>query len=157
MDFQKFTENSLNSLKVAETIAKENNNPDIGQPHILYGLLTISESLIYELIEGMKVNVNFFVKDVEEIIKKLPKVSGNLGQMYMSANAVKVLDESLAVAQHMKDEYISVEHIFLAFLENAESKIGEIFKKYKITKQNFLQELKNIRGNTKVVNHDRII
>jgi len=153
MNFEKFTQKSLESLQIAQSTANENGNAGIEQQHLLYGLLTVGDSLIYELLKSANVSVNNLINDCTIEINKLPKVSGS-SQSYLSNAANQVLEISFKVAVSMKDEFVSVEHIFISLLDNANNAILNLFKKYSITKDMFLEKLKKVRGNTKVTNQN---
>ncbi len=153
MNFEKFTENSLKVLQSSESLASENKSPELQQVHILYSLLTIDGSLIYEILQGQGINVSSLIVDVNAEINKLPKVSGG-DRVYLSQKANEALNYAFEIAKNMKDEYVSVEHIFLALIEKCDAKVQDLLKKYNINKNNFLQVLKNIRGNTNVTNQN---
>ena len=127
----------------------DHGNQAIEQLHILYSLLDIEDSLIEKLLEKMEVPVEDFKRALEEKINSLPKVSG--GQQYFSQDANKVMMNAEDHAKAMGDEYVSVEHLFLALLKDGDKKIQELFKEFHITKDGFLQALSSIRGNQKVV------
>ena len=127
----------------------DHGNQAIEQLHILYSLLDIEDSLIEKLLEKMEVPVEDFKRALEEKINSLPKVSG--GQQYFSQDANKVMMNAEDHAKAMGDEYVSVEHLFLALLKDGDKKIQELFKEFHITKDGFLQALSSVRGNQKVV------
>ena len=149
MDLNNFTENSVKAIQRAMNMAMENGNAQIEQLHLLHSLLTISDSLIANLLQSMGVNVSELIKDLEQKISRLSKVSGG-GQAYLSQSCNNVLQNAMQVAKKMGDEYVSVEHIFLAILDYADSDVKELFTKHNIKKSQFLEELKKVRGNTKV-------
>ena len=149
MDLNNFTENSVKAIQQAMNMAMENGNAQIEQLHLLHSLLTISDSLIANLLQSMGVNVSELIKDLEQKISRLSKVSGG-GQAYLSQSCNNVLQNAMQVAKKMGDEYVSVEHIFLAILDYADSDVKELFTKHNIKKSQFLEELKKVRGNTKV-------
>ena len=152
MNFDKFTQKSMEALERAQTEATQRQNPAIEQVHLFYGLMSISDSLICELLKFAKVETTSIIEHLENTMNKLPKVNG--GEIYLSQNTAVVLNNSQNVALNMGDEYISVEHIFISLIDNADSSIKEILKKFGITKDIFLQELKKVRGNTKVTNQN---
>ena len=154
MDFNKFTQNSMKALSEAQNLATSYGNSQIEQLHILYSLNSISDSLIAGLLSGMGVNVANINDEVLTKIKNLPKVSGGFGQVYLSNDLNSALIYAQEKAKSMGDDYVSVEHIFLGLLNKPDSKIKEIFNKYQITEQTFLQKLKEVRGNTKVTNEN---
>ena len=149
MNINRFTQKSVESINNSQKIAMDHGNQAIEQLHILYSLLDIEDSLIEKLLEKMEVPVEDFKRALEEKINSLPKVSG--GQQYFSQDANKVMMNAEDHAKAMGDEYVSVEHLFLALLKDGDKKIQELFKEFHITKDGFLQALSSIRGNQKVV------
>ncbi|MBF1305050.1 MAG: ATP-dependent chaperone ClpB [Oribacterium sinus] len=149
MNINRFTQKSVESINNSQKIAMDHGNQAIEQLHILYSLLDIEDSLIEKLLEKMEVPVEDFKRVLEEKINSLPKVSG--GQQYFSQDANKVMMNAEDHAKAMGDEYVSVEHLFLALLKDGDKKIQELFKEFHITKDGFLQALSSIRGNQKVV------
>ena len=149
MNINRFTQKSVESINNSQKIAMDHGNQAIEQLHILYSLLDIEDSLIEKLLEKMEVPVEDFKRALEEKINSLPKVSG--GQQYFSQDANKVMMNAEDHAKAMGDEYISVEHLFLALLKDGDKKIQELFKQFHITKDGFLQALSSVRGNQKVV------
>ncbi len=149
MNINRFTQKSVESINNSQKIAMDHGNQAIEQLHILYSLLDIEDSLIEKLLEKMEVPVEDFKRALEEKINSLPKVSG--GQQYVSQDANKVMMNAEDHAKAMGDEYVSVEHLFLALLKDGDKKIQELFKQFHITKDGFLQALSSVRGNQKVV------
>jgi len=149
MNINRFTQKSVESINNSQKIALDHGNQAIEQLHILYSLLDIEDSLIEKLLEKMEVPVEDFKRALEEKINSLPKVSG--GQQYFSQDANKVMMNAEDHAKAMGDEYVSVEHLFLALLKDGDKKIQELFKQFHITKDGFLQALSSVRGNQKVV------
>ena len=149
MNINRFTQKSVESINNSQKIAMDYGNQAIEQLHILYSLLDIEDSLIEKLLEKMEIPVEDFKRALEEKINSLPKVSG--GQQYFSQDANKVMMNAEDHAKAMGDEYVSVEHLFLALLKDGDKKIQELFKEFHITKDGFLQALSSVRGNQKVV------
>ena len=149
MNINRFTQKSVESINNSQKIAMDHGNQAIEQLHILYSLLDIEDSLIEKLLEKMEVPVEDFKRALEEKINSLPKVAG--GQQYFSQDANKVMMNAEDHAKAMGDEYVSVEHLFLALLKDGDKKIQELFKEFHITKDVFLQALSSVRGNQKVV------
>ena len=149
MNINRFTQKSVESINNSQKIAMDHGNQAIEQLHILYSLLDIEDSLIEKLLEKMEVPVEDFKRALKEKINSLPKVSG--GQQYFSQDANKVMMNAEDHAKAMGDEYVSVEHLFLALLKDGDKKIQELFKQFHITKDGFLQALSSVRGNQKVV------
>ena len=152
MDAQKFTQKSLEAIQEAQNISIENQNAQIEQEHLLLALLKQEDSLIKELLKKMNIPQKF-EEELESKINSFPKITGGARQansMYVSQDVDAVLTNSEKIANKMKDEYISVEHIMLAIIDNANSSIKNLFKKYGLNKNEFLKALASIRGNTRV-------
>lgn len=149
MNISKFTQKSLEAVQNTEKLAYEYGNQQLDQEHLLYSLLTVEDSLIFKLITKMGISGDQFRDEVQQAIGKLPKVSG--GQVYFSNDANKVLVNAEDEAKAMGDEYVSVEHLFLAMLKQPNKAVKELFRLYGITKESFLQALSTVRGNQRVV------
>ena len=149
MNINKFTQKSMEAGQNCEKLAYEYGNQQIDQEHLLYSLLTVEDSLIFKLITKMGISGDQFRDEVQQAIGKLPKVSG--GQGYFSNDANKVLVNAEDEAKAMGDEYVSVEHLFLAMLKQPNKAVKELFRLYGITKESFLQALSTVRGNQRVV------
>ena len=153
MNMQKFTVKSLEALKGAENKAIENQNVQIDQEHMLYALLTQQDGLIPQIFEKINVDTFGIIQALINVIAKKPKVSGpgrETTDIYVSSDLGKVLTESERIAERMKDEYISVEHIMSALIEHANYEIDKILRAHSITKKNFDDTVKKVRGNTRV-------
>jgi ATP-dependent Clp protease ATP-binding subunit ClpB len=150
MNINKFTQKSMEAVQSCEKLAYEYGNQQIEQEHLLYSLLTIEDSLILKLITKMNIQKEQFLNETIQAIQKLPKVSG--GQLYISNDLNKVLISAEDEAKGMGDEYVSVEHLFLAILKQPSKALKELLRSYGITKENFLQALSTVRGNQRVVN-----
>ena len=146
---EQFAQKSLEAVQNTEKLAYEYGNQQIDQEHLLYSLLTVEDSLIFKLITKMGISGDQFRDEVQQAIGKLPKVSG--GQVYFSNDANKVLVNAEDEAKAMGDEYVSVEHLFLAMLKQPNKAVKELFRLYGITKESFLQALSTVRGNQRVV------
>ena len=153
MDAQKFTQKSLEAIQQAQNIAIENSNMQVGQEHLLLSLLTQQNGLISQLLKKMNIDAEAVTRDAQELVKKLPGVTGpgrEPGKIYVSAGTDTVLTESERLAERMKDEYVSVEHMMLALIDRAEPEIQNILKRYGINRNSFLNALSSVRGNTRV-------
>lgn len=148
MNINKFTQNSLQAVQSCEKVAYEYGNQEIEQEHLLYALLTQEDSLILKLLEKMNIQKELFINRVEEGLRKRPKVQG--GQVYIGQDLNKVLIHAEDEAKQMGDEYVSVEHLFLALIKYANKEIKAIFKEFAITRETFLQALATVRGNQRV-------
>ena len=148
MNINKFTQKSIEAVNQCEKIAYDHGHQEIDQEHFLYSLLTIDDSLIASLLEKMGINKETFLSQVQELLNKKPKVSG--GQVYMSNDLNQVLLHGEDEMKAMKDEYVSVEHLFLAMIKHSNKAVKELFRAYGITRDRFLQVLSQIRGGQKV-------
>ena len=148
MNINKFTQKSIEAVNQCEKIAYDHGHQEIDQEHFLYSLLTIDDSLIASLLEKMGINKETFLSQVQDLLNKKPKVSG--GQVYMSNDLNQVLLHGEDEMKAMKDEYVSVEHLFLAMIKHPNKAVKELFRAYGITRDRFLQVLSQIRGGQKV-------
>jgi len=148
MNLQKFTQKSLEAIQNAQSMAVEYGNPQMNQQHLLVTLLTQDEGLIPQLMQKMNVNVNGLLQAAENEVKKLPRATG--GQTYVSSDLEKTLTAAEKLAENMTDEYVSVEHIFMAMVNSPNAALKEIFRQYNITKEGFMKILATVRGNTRV-------
>ena len=149
MNINRFTQKSVESINNSQKIAMDHGNQALEQVHLLLSLLQVEDSLIAKLLQKMGIPLDSFTRAVEEKINALPKVSG--GQQYFSQDANKVVMNAEDHAKAMGDEYVSVEHIFLALLKDGDKTIRELFKEFGITKDKFLSALSSVRGNQKVM------
>ncbi len=150
MNINKFTQKSMEAVQNCEKLAYEYGNQQIDQAHLLYSLLTLEDSLILKLITKMGIQGEMFSNEAKQLLERLPKVSGS-GQLYISNDLNKVLINGEDEAKAMGDEYVSVEHLFLALMKYAGREIKELFRLYNITRETFLQALSTVRGNQRVV------
>ena len=148
MDTSKFTKKSLQAIEACQSCALEYGNQELVQEHLLYGLLMIEDSLIAKLVERMEINKDHFVQRIITEIEKRTKVSG--ADPYLGQDLRRVLSDCDKEAKQMGDEYVSVEHIFLAILENPSSGVKEIMREYGINRERFLKALSTVRGNQRV-------
>ena len=149
MNINRFTQKSVESINNSQKIAMDHGNQALEQVHLLLSLLEVEDSLIAKLLQKMGIPLDSFERAVEEKINALPKVSG--GQQYFSQDANKIVMNAEDHAKAMGDEYVSVEHIFLALLKDGDKTIRELFKEFGITKEKFLAALSSVRGNQKVM------
>ncbi len=148
MNFQKFTQKSVQAVNDLEKVALEYGNQEIEQEHLLYSLLTQDESLIARLIAKMDIDSTLFKERAEEALHKRVKVSG--GQPYVGQYLNRALVSAEDEAKRMGDEYVSVEHLFLSLLDNPSPSMKTFFKENGITRDRFLQALSTVRGNQRV-------
>ncbi len=148
MNISKFTQKSLQAVQDLEKTAYDFGNQEIEQEHLLYNLLHQDDSLILKLIEKMEINKEHFLNRVETALNDRVKVSG--GQPYIGQYLNKALINAEDEAKAMGDEYVSVEHLFLAMLKNPSPSMKKLFQEYGITRERFLQALSTVRGNQRV-------
>lgn len=148
MNISKFTQKSVEAVQNCEKLAYEYGNQEIEQEHLLYSLLTIEDSLILKLIEKMEIQKEHFVERSKQALAKRVKVQG--GQVYIGKDLNQALIHAEDEAKQMGDEYVSVEHLFLAMLQYPNAEIKQICKEYGITRERFLQALSTVRGNQRV-------
>ncbi len=148
MNISKFTQKSMQAVEGCEKLAYEYGNQEIEQEHLLYSLLTIDDSLILKLIEKMEINTQYFLNRVEQDLNKRTKVQG--GKVYVGQDLNKVLVSAEEEAKALSDEYVSVEHLFLAMIKYPNRALKELFREFGITRERFLQALSTVRGNQRV-------
>jgi len=148
MDLNKFTQKSLQAVQDCQKLAYQYGNQKIEQEHLLLSLLTQEDSLIDRLLAKMGINHEGFKVQATKLVEKLVKVSG--GQVYVGDNLNRTLVRAEEEAKQMEDEYISVEHLFLALFETADSDIKTLFRNFEVTRDGFLQALSTVRGNQRV-------
>ncbi len=148
MNIQKFTQKSVEAINACEKLAYEYGNQEIEQEHLLVALLTQEDGLIGKLIEKMEINREHFTENAKKHLNARVKVSG--GQIFVGKDLNNVLIHAEDEAKQMGDEYVSVEHLFLALLKYPNKAMKDIFKEYGITRDRFLQALSTVRGNQRV-------
>ena len=148
MNISKFTQKSLQAVQDLEKTAYDFGNQEIEQEHLLYNLLHQDDSLILKMIEKMEINKDHFLNRVETALNDRVKVSG--GQPYIGQYLNKALVNAEDEAKAMGDEYVSVEHLFLAMLKTPSPSMKKLFQEYGITRERFLQALSTVRGNQRV-------
>ncbi len=150
MNISKFTQKSIEAVQGCEKLAYEYGNQQIEQEHLFYSLLNLEDSLILKLMAKMGVTKEYILDEAEQKLAGLPKVNGS-GQVYISNDLNKVLISAEDESKAMGDEYVSVEHIFLAMIKYADKAMKELFRQHGITRDAFLQALSTVRGNQRVV------
>lgn len=149
MNYEKITQKSAEVINNSQSFALEQGNQEITTLHLLYSLINDEDCLIYQILKDLNINIDNLKQDVLTEINKLPKISP-LSQAYLSANLDQVLNLSENIAKQMKDEFVSVEHIFLAIIEKGDNATKQVLKNNGITKDLFIKELASVRGNTNV-------
>ena len=148
MNISKFTQKSQEVVQACEKVAMDYGHQEIAQPHLLASMMTVEDSLIKRLIEKMEIEPEVFMAQVEGLLNKRPKVSG--GQLHIDQYLNQTLIYAEDEAKRMGDEYVSVEHLFLALLETANRDLRTLFKNFQITRDRFLKALMEVRGNQRV-------
>ena len=148
MNINKFTQKSLQAVQDCEKIAMDYGNQEIEQEHLLYALLTQDDGLIPKMIEKMGLDIGVVTQHVEQAIAGRTKVQG--GKQYVGQDLNNVLVHAEDEAKQMGDEYVSVEHLFLAMLRYPSRAMKGIFREMGISKEGFLQALSTVRGNQRV-------
>ena len=148
MNINRFTQKSLQAVQDCERTALEYGNQEIEQEHLLYALLTQEDSLILKLMEKMGINKELLVNRAEEALRKRTKVQG--GQQYVGQELNKALIHAEDEAKQMGDEYVSVEHLFLALIKYANRELKSVFREMGISRDGFLKALSTVRGNQRV-------
>lgn len=148
MNLQKFTQKSLEAIQNAQSNAVEYGNPQLDQQHLLLALLQQEDGLIPGLLQKMNINVNGLTQAVENEVKRLPRVSG--GETRVAVDLEKALTAAEKLAETMTDEYVSVEHIFMAMVNAPNTALKDLFRQYNVNKDSFMKILATVRGNTRV-------
>ena len=150
MNIQKFTQKSIEAINQCEKLAYEYGNQQIEQEHLLYSLLTLEDSLILKLIEKMGIDPESFKNRALACVEGLTKVHGGDSRVYVSGEMNKALLGAETEAKSLGDEYVSVEHLFLSLIKNADRILKPLFKDYGIGRESFLKALSTVRGNQRV-------
>ena len=153
MNADRFTQKSIAAIQDAQNLAREYGNQQIEQLHLLAALCGDAEGLIPQLLTAMGVDAKGFLAAVGTELEKLPKVrgyGGEAGKVYISADVDAALRSAEQTAESMKDEYISVEHVFLGLLDAAGNAVAELLRTFDITKDRAMQALAQVRGNQRV-------
>ena len=148
MNISKFTQKSLQAVNELEKIAYEFGHQEVEEEHLLYALMNQEDSLIKKMIEKMEIQPQYFANAIISALEKRPKVSG--GKAYIGSYLNRVLVTAEDEAKAMGDEYVSVEHLFLALIKNPSKEVAALFREFGITKERFLQALSTVRGNQRV-------
>ena len=150
MNMQKLTQKSMEAVQNARSMAEKYGNQQLEQEHLIYALLSQADGLIPGLLSRMGVSVQNVLADVERSIKKLPKVGGDSGNIYLSSALNSAVNTAEAEAEKMGDEYTSVEHLFLGILLRPDASVKALFSAHNIKKDAFLAILREVRGNRRV-------
>ena len=153
MNFEKLTKNSINAINVAERIANDNHNPTIDEEHFLLSLLEEDNGLIPLILKKMNVNIKNVNYEIIDLVNKTAKVNG-LNNLKISQGLRNIFNQAFKEAEHMGDEYISVEHMMIALIKKAKRKIKDILLTNGINLKEFIDILSEIRGNQKVTSNN---
>ncbi len=154
MNIEKYTQNAQQAVMDCQNIAISEGHQMLDGEHLHMALLMQKDGLIPKLLKYMNVDATAMIADVEEELEKLPKVSGNADNMYSSRRLSQLLMRAEKIAEEFKDEYVSVEHLYLALLEEKGTPSAKIFAKYNINKNQFLEALSKVRGNQRVTSQN---
>ena len=157
MNAEKFTQKSIEAISEAQKIAIRNQNMQIDQQHLLYALLNQEGGLVSQLMKKMRIDTARMKTACDRELQRIPKVSGpgrEADRVYISQSVDNALMEAEQQAAHMKDEFISVEHIMLGLIEKPNGAVKAIFAEAGLSKDNFLSNLQKVRGNTRVTNEN---
>ena len=154
MDTNRFTQKSLEALQGAQQLAQSYGNAQVEQVHLLDSLLSQENGLIGQLMGKLGLNLQQVQTACEGAVNRLPKISGSNQQPYVTASLSVALTEAESQMKQMRDEYISVEHLFLGLLEKADTTVRPLFASLNITKPKFLEALQEVRGSARVTSED---
>ncbi|MCI5565899.1 MAG: AAA family ATPase, partial [Clostridiales bacterium] len=152
-----YTQKSMEAIQLAQRLAAERGHQQLEQAHLLLALLSMPEGLTAQLLTKMNVSVEGLKEQTEKILERLPQVRGAAreeGKVYVSADMDKALRLAADEASRMKDEYISVEHLFLALVKAADRELTPLFRQYQITETAFLKALSTVRGAARVTSEN---
>ena len=154
MRFDKFTLKSQELIQEAHAVTSKYNNQQIEPVHFLYVMLTDPDSIAGSILRKIGIAPDDVTRESRSAIESLPKVQGAVGDAYLSSQSKKILEKAFDEAANMKDQYVSVEHIFLAILDSKEKTIEKIFKQFGITKEKVLTVLMEIRGSQTITDQN---
>ena len=150
MNVQKLTQKSIEAVQAAQQLAVERGHAQVQQAHLLHGLLAQPDGLIPSMMQGMGLDAKALLARCDAILNSLPRVSGGSGEVYLSRELDGAFTAAEVAAQRMEDAYISVEHLFLGLLEKPDHELQELFRAFQISKKQFQDQLKSVRGDRKV-------
>ena len=150
MDANKYTKKSLEAVQNAQNTATEYGNAELTCTHLADALLE-KDGMCCRILRRANCDADGLSRALHEEVGRLPRVSGSgSGQVYAAASLARLLNEAERLAQGMKDDYVSVEHLFLCLFDCGESRLLDLFKRFGLTKESFLKGLKEVRGNQNV-------
>ena len=154
MNIEKYTQNAQQAIMDCQSIAVSEGHQMLDGEHLHMALLMQKDGLIPKLLKYLNVDTTAVIADLQEQLEKLPKVSGNADNMYSSRRLSQILVRAEKIADEFKDEYVSVEHLYMALLEERGTPSAKIFSKFDITKNKFLEALSKVRGNQRVTSQN---
>ena len=150
MNFEKLTEKSIESINHAQELSRDRRNPEITEMHLLHALLDERDDLNFQLFTSMGKDAQAMLADIDAEIAKLPTLGNGEAGKYMTSDLGSALSQAEEEAKRMGDSYVSVEHLMLGLIEKPDTSIKALFKKYGISRDDYLSALKAVRGNTRV-------
>ena len=154
MNIEKYTQKMQGAILDSQSIANSYGHQQLEIAHVHYAIISDSDGLIPKLLEAMNVDVKSLKDDLKSDLEKLPKVSGSSAQLYMSSELNNVLTKAEKIASDFKDEYVSVEHLYLAILDSNNQEVSRLMTKYGINKDEFMKALTMVRGNQRVTSQN---
>jgi ATP-dependent Clp protease ATP-binding subunit ClpB len=154
MDINRMTQKAQQAVYDAQNLAIKHNHQTLESEHLHMAMIIQNDGLVPKLLAKMNVPFDFYYKDLNDEISKMPKMYGAAGSVYASRRFEEVFVKAEDEAKKFKDEYISLEHLFLALLDESNTISSKIFKKYGITKDKFLKELSVVRSNQRITNQN---
>ena len=154
MNFDKYTQNAQAAVADCQNIAIENGQQQLEGEHLHLSLLRQQDGLVPRLLTYMGLDVNTLIRQVQQEIDKLPKVSGSSDQLYASRRFSQLLMAAEKNAQQFKDEYVSLEHLYLALVDENGTPSARIFRQYGIDREKLLQALTKVRGSQRVTSQN---
>ncbi|WP_027398193.1 ATP-dependent chaperone ClpB [Anaerovorax odorimutans] len=154
MNFDKFTQNAQTAVMDCQNIGIQEGHQQIDGEHLHLALMLQQDGLIPKILNFMEVDTNSIITDLQQELSKLPKVQGGNDNMYSSRRLNQILLNAEKISKDFKDEYVSVEHLYLAILDEKNTPSSKILKKHNITKDKFLQSLSKVRGNQRITNQN---
>jgi len=149
MKFDKMTVKTQEAIDASRRIALENSNQYIEPVHLLFGMLSLENSIAVEIIKKIGVDLKSILSDLRTELEKFPKLSGNF-EIYLSRETEKIINSSFKEMESMKDDYLSLEHILISMTSSDNSVLKKIFKKYFISRDSILNSIKSIRGSHRI-------
>ena len=154
MESNRFTQKSMEALQSCQQLAQSYGNAQIEPIHLLCALVSQENGLVGQLLGKLGLNPRQVQSTCESAVSRLPKISGSNQQPYVSAGLSAVLQQAEDEMKQMRDEYVSVEHLFLALMEKADSTVKPVFTSLGLKKADFLKALQEVRGSARVTSED---